>query len=145
MHHCTHYRGGTGEVLQFMNVGQADEKHVVTASRSKLPPQLRELPKDTDLMVTFATGSVATMACNWVKTTRAAGVTTEVLIGALDQQMMDACAKHDVPCILIDGGEITKQLAERKSGNVRNDAAIYPKMSVLKVLGLAPGLGAGIG
>ena len=80
-----------------------------------------------------------------MKTTRAAGVTTEVLIGALDQQMMDACAKHDVPCILIDGGEITKQLAERKSGNVRNDAAIYPKMSVLKVLGLAPGLGAGIG
>ena len=61
-----------------MNVGQADEKHVVTASRSKLPPQLRDLPKDTDLMVTFATGSVATMACNWVKTTRAAGVTTEV-------------------------------------------------------------------
>ena len=50
-----------------------------------------------------------------------------------------------MPCILIDGGEITKQLAERKSGNVRNDAAIYPKMSVLKVLGLAPGLGAGIG
>ena len=22
LHHCTHYRGGTGEVLQFMNVGQ---------------------------------------------------------------------------------------------------------------------------
>ena len=44
-------------------------------------------------MVTFATGSVATMACNWVKTTRAAGVTTEVLIGALDQQMMDMRAK----------------------------------------------------
>ena len=47
--------------------------------------------------------------------------------------------------ILIDGGEITKQLSDRKSGNVRNDPAIYPKMSVLKVLGLAPGLGAGIG
>ena len=42
-------------------------------------------------MVTFATGSVATMACNWVETTRRAGVTKEVLIGALDQQMMDAC------------------------------------------------------
>ena len=57
----------------------------------------------------------------------------EVLIGALDQQMMDACEKHGVPCILIDGGEITKQLSDRKSGNVRNDPAIYPKMSVLKV------------
>lgn len=48
---------------------------MVTASRDKLPPQLRNLPKDTDLMVTFATGSVATMACNWVETTRRAGVT----------------------------------------------------------------------
>ena len=132
LHFCTHYRGGTGEVLQFTNVGQADEKHLVTASREKLPPSLRGRPNGTDVMVTFATGSVATMACNWVETVRRAGV-TDVLIGALDDVMMEACAKNDVPCILIDGGAITKALQNRNSGNVRSDPAIYPKMSVLKV------------
>ena len=80
----------------------------------------------------FATGSVSTMACNWVETVRRSGCDA-VLIGALDQQMMDACEANNVPCILIDGGAITKALSDRRSGNVRNDPAIYPKMSVLKV------------
>ena len=31
MHICTHYRGGTGEVLQFTNLG-CNSKHVVTAA-----------------------------------------------------------------------------------------------------------------
>ena len=44
---CTHYRGGTGEVLQFTNVGQADTKHAVTASRAKLPHAIRSLPEGT--------------------------------------------------------------------------------------------------
>jgi len=83
-------------------------------------------------MVTFATGSVSTMAINWVLTVRRVGV-SEVLIGALDQAMMDACAAADVPCILIEGGEITKALASRSAGNVRSDPRLYPKMSVLKV------------
>lgn len=83
LHVCTHYRGGTGEVLQFTNLG-CNAKHVVTAPRERLPESIRNLPKDTDIMVTFATGSVATMACNWVATVRRAGV-QEVLIGALDQ------------------------------------------------------------
>ena len=73
MHVCTHYRGGTGEVLQFRNLG-CNAKHEVTARREKLPANLRELPNGTDIMVTFATGSVATMACNWVATVRKAGV-----------------------------------------------------------------------
>ena len=89
---------------------------------------------------------------------RRAGV-VEVLIGALDQAMMDACAREGVPCILIEGGEVTKALATRSAANVRSDPskdvadtchlptlpppyqiwqvrsdpALYPKMSVLKV------------
>jgi hypothetical protein len=132
LHACTHYRGGTGEVLQFTNIGQADERHLVTASRDKLPPSIRDLPKDTDIMVTFATGSVATMATNWVATVRKAGV-EQVLIGALDAEMMEACDAKGVPCVLIEGGAVTKALASRRAANVRSDPALYPKMSVLKV------------
>ena len=128
---CTHYRGGTGEVLQFTNLG-CNEKHLVSAAHERLPASIRERPKGTDIMVTFATGSVATMASNWVATVRKAGV-AEVLIGALDQSMMDVCEKDSIPCILIEGGEITKQLAQRSAGNVRSDPKLYPKMSVLKV------------
>ncbi|KAL3902720.1 MAG: hypothetical protein SGPRY_011952, partial [Prymnesium sp.] len=73
LHTCTHYRGGTGEVLQFTNIGQADERHLV-ASRELLPSSVRSLPNGSHLMVTFATGSVATMALNWVANVRAAGV-----------------------------------------------------------------------
>ena len=40
------------------------------------------------------------MAINWVYTVRKVGV-QEVLIGALDQAMMDACDEANVPCILI--------------------------------------------
>jgi hypothetical protein len=131
LHVCTHYRGGTGEVLQFTNLG-CNSKTVVTAARERLPENLRNLPRDTDIMVTFATGSVATMACNWVATVRTAGV-REVLIGALDAEMMAACEREAVPCILIEGGEVTRALASRSAANVRSDPAIYPKMSVLKV------------
>ena len=132
LHRCEHYRGGTGEVLQFTNVGQAGSKHAVTASRDKLPASVRDLPANTDIMVTFATGSVSEMACNWVKNVQNAGV-QEVLIGALDQGMMDACAKQGVPCVLVDGGAVTAALATRRAQNVREDPTLYPKMSVLKV------------
>merc|ERR1719247_3301541 len=99
MHACTHYRGGTGEVLQFRNLGCA-AKHEVLAPRESLPAAVRDLPPDTDVMVTFATGAVSTMAVNWVETVRRVGV-KEVLIGALDEQMMEACTKAKVPCVLI--------------------------------------------
>ena len=131
MHVCTHYRGGTGEVLQFTNLG-CNTKHVVTTEKDKLPANLRNLPEGTDIMVTFATGSVATMACNWVATVRKAGV-NEVVIGALDQEMMDACEKANVPCVKIEGGAVSKALSQRSAANVRSDPALYPKMSVLKV------------
>ncbi len=72
------------------------------------------------------------MACNWVKNVQQAGV-REVLIGALDQGMMDACAKQGVPCVLVDGGAVTAALATRRAQNVREDPTLYPKMSVLKV------------
>ena len=44
------------------------------------------------------------MACNWVKNVQHAGV-REVLIGALDQGMMDACAKQGVSRTLGRGRE----------------------------------------
>ena len=40
------------------------------APRENLPKQMRDLPADTDVMVTFATGAVSTMAVNWVETVR---------------------------------------------------------------------------
>jgi len=80
----------------------------VLASEDKLPAAVRALPKGSDLMVTFATGSVATMALNWVRTTQAAGVSA-LLIGALDQSMMDACDQNQLPCILIEGGAVTTE------------------------------------
>ena len=83
-------------------------------------------------MVTFATGAVWEMATNWVRNAQRAGV-QEVLIGALDQQMMAACLEHDVPCVLVDGGSVTAALANRAVANLREDAKLYPKMSVLKV------------
>jgi hypothetical protein len=83
-------------------------------------------------MVTFATGSVWEMATNWVRNAQRAGV-AEVLIGALDQQMIDRCDTHGVPCVLVDGGSVTAALANRSAANVREDATLYPKMSVLKV------------
>ena len=84
MNVCTHYRGGTGEVLQFRNLG-CQGKHEVLAPRENLPDTVRQLPVGTDVMVTFATGAVSTMAINWVLTVRRIGV-KEVVIGALDEQ-----------------------------------------------------------
>jgi len=129
---CTHYRGGQGEVLQFTNLGQSCERHEVLASRERLPAEVRALPAGSDLMVTFATGSVSTMARNWARTTRAAGVHA-ILIGALDGEMMEACGAHKLPCILIEGGDVSAALKQRATGNVRSDPKLYPKMSVLKV------------
>ena len=130
LHVCTHYRGGTGEVLQFRNLGCAG-KHEVLAPRENLPESVRNLPADTDVMVTFATGAVSTMAVNWVETVRRIGV-KEVLIGALDEQMMEACTKAKVPCVLIRGGGMQEEL-KKCGGNMRKCPAIYPLMSVLKV------------
>jgi hypothetical protein len=56
----------------------------------------------------------------------------EVLIGALDEQMMTACEKAGVPCVLIRGGGMQEEL-KKCGGNMRKCPAIYPLMSVLKV------------
>ena len=45
---------------------------------------------------------------------------------------------HGVPCVLIEGGAVTAALKARKAGNVRADPALYPKMSVLKVIAMRP-------
>ena len=56
----------------------------------------------------------------------------EVLIGALDEQMMTACEAAGVPCVLVRGGGMQEEL-KKCGGNMRKCPAIYPLMSVLKV------------
>jgi hypothetical protein len=47
---------------------------------------------------------------------------------------MEHCERGGVPCVLILGGEIGKQLSEATtSSNLRSRPSLYPKMSVLKV------------
>lgn len=58
---------------------------------------------------------------------------SDLLIGALDETMMLACAKAHVPCVEIQGGEVSKELAGTTGTNLRSRPSLYPKMSVLKV------------
>eukprot|EP00965_Chrysotila_dentata_P040769 1351840-Pleurochrysis_carterae.AAC.2 len=116
------------EVSQYYDMGKCEEHEV----RVNLPAEIRSLPAGTDLMVTFATGSVATMAANWVAALRRAGVESGVLIGALDEPMMNACAARALPCVRVDGGAVSSALSARTTENVRADPKLYPKMSVLK-------------
>ena len=67
---CTHFHGGAGEVQRFANIGARGEHHNVSAPFEALPASVRRLPKGSDLIITFATGSVSTMALNWAATAR---------------------------------------------------------------------------
>ena len=130
---CTHFHGGAGEVQRFSNIGARGEHHNVSAPFEALPASVRRLPKGSDLIITFATGSVSTMALNWAATARKAGV-EEILIGALDEQMMKECARANQPCVLIRGGSLSDQLTtDGAAQNLRSRPSLYPKMSVLKV------------
>ena len=133
---CSHFHGGAGETLRSTNLGAAaaGEVHNVTARFDQLPASVRALPRGSDLLVTFATGSVAIMALNWAANARQAGV-RDVLIGALDDTMMRACRSSapPVPCVLVDGGEVSRELMAGMSQNLRSRPSLYPKMSVLKV------------
>ena len=132
LHECTHFHAGAGVVLAFSNVGTAGDVTTVSAPFDALPESVRRLPNGTDLLVTFATGSVSTMALNWAAAVRKAGI-SELLIGALDAAMMAACERANVPCVLINGGETSKILAANPGQNLRSRPSLYPKMSVLKV------------
>ena len=102
--------------------------------RVALPESVTRLPKGSDLMVTFSTGGVATMAHNWVAALEKAGVNEGVLIGALDGRMLEECEKRKLPCVKVAGdASTTKQLKECKSENIRACPQQYPKMSILKV------------
>ena len=129
---CSHYHAGAGVVLSFTNIGTQGDVTAVSAPFSALPASVRRLPNGTDLLVTFATGSVSTMALNWASNIQRAGI-AELLIGALDEGMMAACALAGVPCVLINGGETSKVLAAAPGQNLRSRPSLYPKMSVLKV------------
>ena len=130
---CTHFHGGAGEVQRFTNVGTAGDYTAVSAAFADLPESVRNLPNGSDLVITFATGSVATMALNWASAARKAGV-NDILIGALDELMMNECAKANQPCVLIRGGNISRLLSQDGAAqNLRSRPSLYPKMSVLKV------------
>ena len=68
---------------QYWDIGKC-QQHTVKVD---LPPEIAALPAGTDLLVTFSTGSVATMAHNWFKALRRAGVADSVLIGVLPHKV----------------------------------------------------------
>ena len=118
------------EVTQYWDEGKCKGHRVSVA----LPAAIAALPKGSDLMVTFSTGSVATMAHNWVAALRRAGVREGVVIGALDEAMTAACEARGLPCVPVVGDAKTvAELKQCKSGNVRSCPQQYPKMSILKV------------
>ena len=130
---CQHFHGGAGEVQRFTNIGEAEDTHEVLSPFEQLPPSIRRLPNGSDIVITFATGSVATMALNWARAAQQAGV-ADVLIGALDEAMMAVCRAEGVPCVLIQGGAISAELTSKGAAqNLRSRPSLYPKMSVLKV------------
>ena len=58
----------------------------------------------------------------------------DILIGALDESMIDACNAAGTPCVLIQGGAISAELTSKSvATNLRSRPSLYPKMSVLKV------------
>ena len=118
------------EVSQYWDMGKCKGHRV----RVALPEAITRLPRGSDLMVTFSTGGVATMAHNWVEALRRAGVTEGILIGALDQPMRDECARRGLPCVAVAGdNSTTSQLSKCREKNIRMCPAQYPKMSILKV------------
>ena len=64
LHGCEHFHGGAGEVQRFTNLGTLGDTHAVSAPYASLPASVRALPNGSDLVITFATGSVSTMALN---------------------------------------------------------------------------------
>ena len=118
------------EISQYWDMGKCKGHRVSVA----LPPEISRLPRGSDLLVTFSTGSVATMAHNWFAALAKAGVREGVIIGALDQKMQDECTKRSLPCVPVIGDQsTTRDLKKCKSGNIRSCPSQYPKMSILKV------------
>ena len=56
-----------------------------------LPDELRAMRKGTDLFISFSSASMSAFALNWVANLKMTGI-TQILVGALDEQMMGACA-----------------------------------------------------
>lgn len=99
------------EVSQYWDLGKCTGHRV----RVALPDSITRLPAGSDLMVTFSTGGVATMAHNWVAALRQAGVREGVLIGALDAKMVSECERRGLPCVSVAGdNSTTKQLSQCK-------------------------------
>ncbi len=99
-----------------------------TSRSGNLPAALANLPVGSDIFISFASGSMAPFALNWVANLRKAGV-VGVLVGALDEKMLNVCEENGISSMLLDGSSIKK----RKTANLRFDYAAYKRMAALKV------------
>lgn len=92
------------------------------------PDALRKSLKGSDLFISFSSGSMAAFALNWVANLRRTGI-TQVLVGALDEKMLEIASTEGIPSMVLDGSSIKT----RGAANLRFDYSAYKRMAALKV------------
>ena len=80
------------------------------------PDALRKSLKGSDLFISFSSGSMAAFALNWVANLRRTGI-TKVLVGALDEKMLEIATAEGIPSMVLDGSSIKT----RGAANLRFD------------------------
>ena len=80
------------------------------------PDALRKSLKGSDLFISFSSGSMAAFALNWVANLRRTGI-TQVLVGALDEKMLEIASTEGIPSMVLDGSSIKT----RGAANLRFD------------------------
>ena len=92
------------------------------------PEALRKCAKGSDLFISFSSGSMAAFALNWVANLRRTGI-VKVLVGALDEKMLEIAKAEGIPSMPLDGSSIKT----RGAANLRFDYSAYKRMAALKV------------
>ena len=92
------------------------------------PDKLRKAKKYSDLFVSFSSASMSAFALNWVANLKIAGI-TQILVGALDEKMLEIATAEGVPSMPLDGSSIKN----RGAANLRFDYSAYKRMAALKV------------
>ena len=87
--------------------------------------------RSQDLMVTFGTSSLAPFVSNWLSSLAMKGV-TNILVGALDEQLYQACLLARVPVERIDLHKSGSAI-EGDAGYIRKDYDRFKQMGKLKV------------
>ena len=80
------------------------------------PDALRKSLKGSDLFISFSSSSMAAFALNWVANLRRTGI-TKVLVGALDEKMLEIASAEGIPSMVLDGSSIKT----RGAANLRFD------------------------